>query len=413
MMNCNRMHGSLAMVWVGLFGCVAALDGCAVPTEEESDPSSEKTGMAVGAVGTPTWPISGVSASLCYHVPGSAYHAPSGGISNADETYALDLNCKDNGESGKSVVPVRSGTVRQVNSGSGWVLVEHSESISTDGVNYPSFFTGYMHMRNIPTTITAGASVTTSSKLGEVWNTACVGCGVHLHFVVYVGSQSSGNNGKLIGVDPSALGGDFATFGYGSYVWRRWVDDASSSGSYIFVSNGTVADVFSTTSYGIRGSMKYTTTKTGSDDNSFEYKFNVTIPTDGQYYAWPFIPSNNATTNKATYRLLSGTSTSTATQTAVTTGWPVVDQYSVSDDYFKLAKVSLASGRYTTIKVGDGTGESNKKLGADQVVLWRKTDHCLGACSYAATSEKDYCLVSDYRAPTSGCTATTSVAATY
>lgn len=401
----------LAML-VLLAACVGK-DGDSAWEEELPQEDTGVTAARAKAIGTPTWPISGVSASTCYHTPGSAYHAPSGGVSNADDTYALDINCSGGSESGKWAVPARAGTVRQVSTSSGWVLVEHPESVTVDGVSWSKFYTGYVHLTSIPASITAGAAVTTSTQLGKVSNVGCSGCGVHLHFIAYVGTASSGNNGKLISFDPSTLGGDFSSFGYGSYVWRRFVDDNTGSATYAFVSNGTSSDLYSSSSYGIRGTTQYTTTKTGSSDNSYEFKFNVTIPSSGKYYAWPFVPSNYATARYASYVLRSGTSTSTSSQSAVSTGWSTVNQYSISDDYAKLAKVSLSSGRYTTVTVGDGTGESGRYLGGDQVSLWRKMDHCVGNCSYAPTSEQNYCLVTDYTSTSSGCTTTSTVSSSY
>jgi hypothetical protein len=133
---------------------------------------SHDTGEVVAteaAVGTPTWPIEGVDPLKCYHSPGSGVHHPRGGYNGADDLYALDLNCKGNSDSGKVVRPVRAGTVVQTAASLGWVLVQHSESITVDGFTWPAFFTGYMHMGG--TLPSVGTKVYTSTALGTVSHT--------------------------------------------------------------------------------------------------------------------------------------------------------------------------------------------------------------------------------------------------
>ncbi len=60
-----------------------------------------------------------------------------------------------------------------------------------------------------------------------------------------------------------------------------------------------------------------------------------------------------------------------------------------------------------------GDSRGLQMLAGDQVVLWRKADHCLGACSKAPASEKDYCLQSHYdtSGPASNCTVAVSLPA--
>jgi murein DD-endopeptidase MepM/ murein hydrolase activator NlpD len=362
------------------------------------------------------WPIDGVVTSACYHVPGSGAHRPSGEVGNADDTYALDLNCKSNSDAGKAVHPVRNGTVRAYDAGdetrSSYVLVEHPESVIIDGVSYSSFFTAYVHMSGLTTSVYNDAFVTTLTTLGYV-NHIGLPSGDHLHFVAYVGtwlSSARTNWGRLVSFDPSNLGGDFSGYSYSSYVWRRWVDNSASSGSYQFVANGTAADLLSDSSYGMLGSMRYTTTKASApDDNSFEFKWNVPAPATHGYYVWPFIPSHNGSSTRATYHILSGTSTTTSAQAEATSY--VVNQDALIDDYAKKPKVTIISGNYVALKVGDYTGESNLKLAADYAVYWWKADHCLGGC--ANSSEGNYCYQTAYESTTgsTGCTSASSLPA--
>lgn len=354
------------------------------------------------AVGTPTWPIDSTSPTICYHYPGSGAHRASGGMYNADDTYALDLNCSGNAESGRGVHPVRSGTVREVSSAYGWVLIEHPESVTVDGVTYSSFYSGYLHMSGV--SVSVGSSVTTGSTIGRVSNTGT--SGVHLHMAVYVGTwTSSSDNSRLVSFDPSTLGGDFSSYSYAPYVWRRWVDAETSNATYQLVEGGTSSDLYGSSSYGMFGGMRYTTSRTGTaDDNTFEYKFNVLTPAARGYYAWPYIPSNYGTVRNATYRVLSGTSASTSAQSELSRY--SVNQLSISNDYARSSKISIDANRYVTVKLGDATGESSRYVGADLVALWWKADHCLGlGCAYAGSASA-YCYQSNYESTSSSSSCT-------
>jgi hypothetical protein len=387
----------LASSWIAFVlgsnsaGCLLA-DDTAEPVEQ--------LGHTESAIGTPVWPISGVSAGTCYHVPGSGAHKPSGGISNADELYALDLNCSGGSEGGKAVRPIRSGTVRATGAGSNvagqvsssYVLVEHPESVIVDGIAYTRFFTAYLHMKNIA--VSSNTPVTTSSTLGLAADIGAPGA-THLHFAAYVGEYSGGNWGRLRSFNPALLGGGFAAYDYTSYIYRRWVDNSMSGGSYAFIASGTPSDLFTSSSYGMHGSMRYTTTRSSApDDNSFEFKWNAAMPARRGYYVWPFIPANFGTTTNANYKLLKGLSTTTSNQGTYDT-W-VVNQNSISDDYAFRTKRIVNAGEFVTLKVGDFTAETGRWLAGDHAVLFWKADHCLGGCSFAAPSEQGYCLQANY-----------------
>jgi hypothetical protein len=357
---------------------------------------------------------------VCYHVPGSGAHRPSGGISNADELYALDLNCSGGAEGGKAVKPIRSGTVRATGNGSNatspasssYVLVEHPESVTVDGITYARFFTAYLHMKSIA--VSPGNPVTSASTLGLVADIGAPGV-IHLHFAAYVGEYSSGGTwGRLRSFNPAILGGDFAAYDYTPYLYKRWIDNSMSGGSYVFVAGGTASDLFTSSSYGMHGSMRYTTTKAGGpDDNAFEFKWNAGMPARRGYYVWPFIPANFGTTMNATYRLLKGTSTVTSSQSAYDT-WSV-NQNGISDDYALRRKGIVNTGELVTLKVGDFTGETSKWLAGDYALLFWKADHCLGNCSFAAASERAYCLQADYSASTgaTSCPPSTTIPTDY
>lgn len=401
---------------------LALLTACAPSI---GDTGALDTGLSAEpkSVGTPTWPIASTSASYpstaayCYHYPGSPYHKPGAGVANADDLYAVDINCASNAESAENVYPVRDGTVvalgRGANGSGGstsYVLVQHPESITIDGVAYASFYTAYLHMATSGS-LSVGSAVTTSTVLGTVDDYGSYGA-VHLHFVGYVGEWISTSNwGRLRSFDLSNLGGDFSSYGYGSYIVRHWVDNSASSGSYQFVSGGTAADLYTSASYGQHGSMAYTASRnSATSDNTYEFKWNMGLPASHAYYVWPFIPRNYGTTTRAPYTLTQGTSTTTSRQSAVTSF--TVNQYSISDDYAPQARRSMSSGRYVTLKVGDGTSESGKYVAADYAVLFWKADHCLGAnCASIGDDHKYYCYKTDYENNTDNCTASASLPA--
>jgi hypothetical protein len=417
---------SFGLLWSlpGLVGVLSS--GCTAPDDNEWNDDEPPVAESKDGIAGIRWPIGQQSApgqanyldpARCYHTPGSGAHKPGGGFNRADDLYALDINCQTGSEGGKPVYPVLSGKVRQVDSGLGFVLVEHSVPITVDGVAWARFFTGYMHMGSIPAGIAANASVTTNTQIGAVSSAGT--SAIHLHFIAYVGSPSgeggATTNGNLISFNPALLGGSFAPFDYvgPGYIWSRFVDNAQSSGAYQYVALGTQGDLFTSQTCGLRGSMRYTTSKSGAADNSFEFKVNQPTPVTGGYYFWPFVPRCNGTTASAPYAYRAGTSTTTGQQTVMSSF--NVNQANLFDQYHRRAKVALPAGRYTTLTVTDASGEAGKKVAADQAILFRKTDHCLGGCTYAPASEQGYCLQSDYSTstPSTSCPASSTVPAGY
>ena len=379
---------------------VAFVLECA-PTREDAENNSNLESV-IQPIGSPViWPIEGVSPNICWHRAGSGAHRPGGGIGSADETYALDLNCQSNLEYHKAVHPVRPGIVRATSAGdtthTSYVLVEHLEPLTVDGVSYSSYFTAYLHMSEI--TIGNDTAVTTTTTLGQV---SYYGLSdkdlTHLHLVAYVGewsTDSRSNWSRLRSFNPSILGSDFTVYDYTPYIYRAWVDNSKSTGSYVFTTNGTSSDIFTDSSHGVFGSMMYTTTKAASpDDNWFEFKWNGGVPATHQYYVWAYIPSTHTTTTHATYRILAGTTEASSGQSEVDS--VEISQQARRNNYYRRHKSTINAGSYVTLKVGDYTKETGAELGADYAILWWKADHCLGlGCTSLATT-KYYCLQSHY-----------------
>jgi uncharacterized protein YjiK len=90
--------------------------------------------------------------SYWYHSPCSYGHFPSEGFRGADDTYALDLNWGPSGNSdqGKPVYAIENGVIKQLNRDWGWVLIEHKTPLYWRGQIYDTWYSGYLHMQNIP-----------------------------------------------------------------------------------------------------------------------------------------------------------------------------------------------------------------------------------------------------------------------
>jgi spore germination cell wall hydrolase CwlJ-like protein/cell wall-associated NlpC family hydrolase len=116
-------------------------------------------------------------------------HIPNGGIGQADDTYAWDVNYnlqkKKDEDAGKPVYAVASGKVAKtygdrLNIGGtyGQVLLEHPGG----------WWSGYLHMKDIR--VTEGQDVNDQTLLGYISNTGT--SANHLHFVVYRGENIEG-----------------------------------------------------------------------------------------------------------------------------------------------------------------------------------------------------------------------------
>lgn len=117
-------------------------------------------------------------------VPGSHLHTETGGIGDADDRYAMDLNRPD-GDDGETVYAIADGFVERNwgwgGTNYGQLLLKH---FNPDGSVY---YSGYLHMENITSLkSTQGAYVVAGTQIGIVSNVSKTpGLPNHLHFAIY------------------------------------------------------------------------------------------------------------------------------------------------------------------------------------------------------------------------------------
>ncbi|MBI4690042.1 MAG: peptidoglycan DD-metalloendopeptidase family protein [Nitrospirae bacterium] len=274
------------------------------------------------------------------------------------------------GDNGKSVYAVYDGTVKYVDTRWGWVLIEHSGTVTWLGQDYTKFYSGYMHMKNIDTTkVYSGAAVNKGAKLGEIsnlTNNTDTSMSNHLHFVLYVGKYNTSSSypfRTLYSLNPANFGSPFSNFDYigKGYIYDNYVDDSKSSGNYVFSKTGS-SDWTSSSSYGFLDNMYYTTSSSStsaSNYNTATWSFNDGTPASKSFTVYAFIPRNYATSTKVPYTIYGGSSGTTKK------GSTTVKQSSYSDYWYSLGSYSLSKGDKVKITVSDNTGESNKYVGVD------------------------------------------------
>lgn len=299
-----------------------------------------------------------------YHYGGSTFHQPSSGFSRADDTYAFDLNLAGNADKDKPVYAVTAGTVKQVNTGSGWVLIEHPGSVVWKGIIYSKFYVGYLHMKSV--TATVGASVSAGTQIGKVGKEGGAST-EHLHFAFYVGELNTGvyTNARLLSVNPANVSPTFVKFDYGTKIYDNFVDDLSDNQYAKFVKSAT-SGWLENWNYGMFTHMTYTNGSTAEQDAAVWGFLEGTQKTASDWKFWVYIPSNYATATVANYKVYEGT-------TNTLKGNFTINQSNVSDKWIVSQSFSLTSGQNSKVRLGDG-GNSGKIVGFDMVRRWKKND---------------------------------------
>lgn len=150
-------------------------------------PTTNQPALPSGITAVVQFPVDGTgwynASGSPYHKQGKGYRA-FGGV-GADDTWAVDLNLSGNRDNGASVKAVADGEVVLVDKNYGYVLIKHTNQLQlTNGdETLNTWYSGYMHMRNI--TVKKGSGCSVGDSIGTVSNTSPQAVSAHLHFAIY------------------------------------------------------------------------------------------------------------------------------------------------------------------------------------------------------------------------------------
>jgi len=376
-------------------------DGTSPPVPISSE---DQMGEGIQVLYVSQWPRFPVENPLngiyWYHYPGSSGHRPNGGMYGADDTYALDLNWGPTkySDEGKPVYAIEKGEVIQVNRNRGWVLIEHNTPLRWRGKIYTTWYSGYLHMWNIPLKFKDGVRVKVQKgeQIGEVGS--AFADAPHLHFAIYVGRiidksdplfNPYKKNALLESVDPGQVAGpEYSGYTYGdmetTYEWggpgavyNHNIDELiDQDPNHLFEIGGDPLDWFETTVFGLYGHMFYTHTSREYKISGRDYSYNNwgkwshTILVSGTYTIYVFIPRKFAEAPDASYQIYCN-----GHLNAVRT----VNQAEkfkelAYDRWVSLGSFKFKKGDKISIVLTDGSSIDQKWIAYDAVKFWSKVD---------------------------------------
>lgn len=122
-------------------------------------------------------PVNGSGWSYNQH--GTGYHVVNGGVGDADDTMAWDINFGSGADdNGMPVYAVEEGTIY---TGNGWGGSSVGQVLINHTINGDEWSTGYLHMTNI---VKKSGSVNKGDIVGYISDKGTPGS-IHLHFAVY------------------------------------------------------------------------------------------------------------------------------------------------------------------------------------------------------------------------------------
>jgi murein DD-endopeptidase MepM/ murein hydrolase activator NlpD len=135
----------------------------------------------------PSRMLSPVNGLTWYNSPGSPGHTSTGGIGQADDTNALDLNLASHGDTGLAVYSPADGWIER-NIATGWTGTTYNQILlkhrNPDG---SAFYCGYLHMTSVTSLRnTHGSYVPAGTLLGYIGRVGLdANHDPHLHYACY------------------------------------------------------------------------------------------------------------------------------------------------------------------------------------------------------------------------------------